>query len=233
MGFYEKFYDTFYSSKQETTLRQDDVIDHKKLISAFDRNSLNKAKLKNIYPYFFETYQYSVVISQCCDLDNKPGRGGLKVDCIQLAALKPFIIILNEQTDKKSWYDKDKNKIKDNKIDSISKFFDAFLNHRHSHIFFYPHFLKDNTDNPFGCKLDISVSLRSECYQDIFLSKIKSISDPYRHKLGQTLGHLFSRVALTDFSEIVEFGKDDENLKTELAKWLKLLPEFKNNLSQL
>ncbi len=197
------FEQKFYSQKNEESIRQGDVIDLKK----FKRN-YNKAnqenKLEYMYGYFFDTYKYAVVTTQCCDLECRGGRK-LNVRCIEFVALKPVKQVMKEVIERTNALIMNTTGetvvYKKNKDEDIVKNMLNLLNHNTKIHFYYP----SNNEFPeqmVAC-LDNPISLRLDgIYREVLGARIKSIEDSYRHKLAHTKGLLYSRVGLDTHDEI-------------------------------
>lgn len=217
----DRFSKIFYSQKAEKSLRQGDLIDLAQFVKSYgSSNKSNRTELKELYPYFFSNYEFGVIITQCCDLEAKDGR--FNVDCLQIAAIQPFGIVLNSQLKKHGQLDSDgklnsgKDKKDGDTLRSILTKVISFFNHNTKLTFYYPPIKKLKFEA--AVRLDVSISLKTECYNDIKNSRVTTVTSDYRSKLAWKLSDLYGRIGIEEYKDVLNIKKAD--LESAATDWL-------------
>lgn len=192
---FDKFNRFFYADADPKSIRQGDIISVKKLTERMPT-------FKQLYPYFADKYEYCVVATQCCDISKSNTK--IKVDCIQLIAIKRFSQILRDFSKKNSHLHSDDTGsgniiIKKGKQQKIQETIRDFLNHNTKLHFFYPPPNPGKDCEILSVCLDIVISLKTDAYDDLLDSRVRSVSPEYRHKLANKIGELFNRIGLDEF----------------------------------
>lgn len=208
----------FYEKSEDKFLRHGDLIDLKKFVASYNEAFSESPKVLNtIYPYFFENYDYAVITSQCCDLVRRGPKRKLKVDCIQLGAVLPFKTVFARWLQNAELIDS-KGALKTSKesINRIAGQLEDFINHDSKLYFCYPP--KRKMDETGALRLDVSVSVRTACYDHLLAARISSIRPQYRAKLGWKFAELFGRVGIDEFRDVIDL--DNEKFNEKMAVWI-------------
>lgn len=219
---FDLFANNFYAQKTELSLRQGDLISLKTFKEKY-QDIKDETPLDKLYPYFFNNYKYAVVSSQCCDINKSNSK--FKVGCVQLLAVKEWIVVLRDWLKEKEHIASEENgiiTIKKNKpaIKETIKEITNFINHNTHTNFYYPA-KKDILITDYSACADIPISLKiKNIYDCLIESRVTSINKEYRHKLSNFLGNLYFRIGMDEFKEItnIDSGKLEDVIKSRHAK---------------
>jgi hypothetical protein len=158
------------------------------------------------FPYYasHQSYKYFMVVTQTCDLVcRKPGDRPA-TPYITLAAVRPLSDAIYLEAKKKlaPWQMEAKPKLIRRRENDVLAQFTARLLDNNEPGFFYLHI--DPTvgiEEPCCSFLQLTISLREVHYEKLLAAKVAQLKEPFQAKLGWLLGHMYSRVGTTEWSE--------------------------------
>jgi hypothetical protein len=181
-----------YSPDVDEHLCQGDIITKTKAVESI---------LTDVHPHYLKNdYKYFIVLTQSCDLVRRNGNP-CKARYITIAAVRPLDRVLQRELEGyQSSIQKRAGIASDVTKSKISEFFKRVLNNNHPN-FFYLH---NEPSAEFGqdcCAfLQLSIAIRSaEHYETLLGSRILSLNQVFRAKLGWLVGNLYSRVGTEDW----------------------------------
>jgi len=190
------------------------------------------AILKEYHPYYERSDQnkYFIILTQTCDLVKGREHDPCKSKYISISPVRPLSLLINKKIEV----------LKDQKLDigipvcadknknSLSNFLRRLLNNNETE-YFYLHEDKSLAFPESCCAfLRLSISIKAkENYETCLKSRILTLSDSFRDKLGWALGQIYSRVGTQDWSK----EKLTELIKGNISNVAVWIPE--KNLKKL
>jgi len=226
--------DRFYHKNKNSSLMTGDLINLNtlnKLLTKEHQKNLKTNFGNDIYPYFFEKYQYGIIATQSCKIEQN------KVHVIELCAVKPLTKIVQYLLPQKSIQARDKFIYKEEEWKNVDEKYRKLIDQQHDEFFFYPDYYENNEMKQpclIAC-IDIKVPIRVKIYgiqhvETLKKARVRSINQEYRDKLGEKLGRYYLNVALEDTKDLFVETDEDFNkwIRGVITSILPALPTKKN-----
>jgi hypothetical protein len=183
--------------------------------------------IRTIHPHYVkQDYTHFIILTQSCDIIRRENKA-CNAHYITLAAVRPLKLVIRREIQKyqqKDEFKKAANIASNNVRFKINQFLERLLNNNEPE-YFYLH--KDEELEFFESSvafLRLSVALRTEHYDTIFNSRILSLTDIFKAKLGWLVGNMYSRVGTDEwvprFANKDEFEKFINELLVGSCEWI-------------
>jgi hypothetical protein len=170
-----------------------------------------KAAIAEAHAYYAEEVGYShfMVLTQSCDLVRRGNAP--KSRYITLAAVRPFKLVVERQTEKYRYKDFDFpiQLCERNKQVLADQFLERLLHFTEDGYFLIRKKSTPKITDDLCVFLPLSIALRASAHYDVCLkSKIAQLDHVFAAKIGWLTGNLYSRVATPDIEEKIADGDD-------------------------
>ena len=185
-----------------------------------------KEILKEVHPHYLdESYTGFIILSQTCDLVRR-GDKGCKTRYITLGVVRPLSLLIEREIEKyQDEIDKAamacKNSVKPNLTEFLQRLFN---NNEHEYFYIEPQ-PEVGISEPSCAFLRLSISIRAyQHYDTCFKSRVMSLSEGFRAKLGWMIGNVYSRVGTEDWVPKTlkkkEFDKKIKDILESSTQWI-------------
>ncbi|MGB7911390.1 MAG: hypothetical protein WCF59_04115 [Desulfobaccales bacterium] len=205
-----------YMLKSGNNISQGDVI-HK--------NDEIKEIINIVHPHYLkDDYTYFIVLTQSCDLIRRADKP-CNARYITLAAVRPLELVINREILR---YQDDfriaANFCSNSVRFRLEQFLERLFNNNDSE-YFYLH-KDEELQFPLSSVafLRLSIALKVDHYDIIFNSRVLSLTDIYKAKIGWLVGSMYSRVGTDEwvprYATEEEFKQNIRNLLDSACEWV-------------
>ena len=173
--------------------------------------------IKEYHSYYTkEDYTHFIILTQTCDLVRR--KGTCSASYITLAAIRPFELVLKKEFKKYQNYFSKRAGVGNKKHKGrLKNFLESLMNNNHKE-YFYLHEEHDYGFNQSACVfLRLSVAIKSDVnYEKCLNSRILSLNEVFRAKLGWLVGNIYSRVGTQDWTDSIEKNEFEKFIDDKL-----------------